>query len=209
MDWDVWNVIGIAAFAVSGAIIAMEEKYDIFGVYVLGLVTAFGGGVIRNAFIGMPIQLLWKQELLIYTALIAVTLVIICPAVWFATLRNWLTFFDAIGLSAFSIQGALYATKMNHPLVAVIFAAVMTGIGGGVVRDVLAGRKPLVFQKEIYAMWSVLIGVAIGLKWADTVAELYVLFAAVVILRMVSVQYDWRLPGRLWRTASLVERVSR
>jgi uncharacterized membrane protein YeiH len=197
MAWDVWNVIGIAAFAVSGAIIAMEEKYDIFGVYVLGLVTAFGGGVIRNAFIGMPIQLLWKQELLIYTALIAVTLVIICPAIWFATLRKWLTFFDAIGLSAFSIQGALYATKMNQPLVAVIFAAVMTGIGGGVVRDMLAGRKPLVLQKEIYALWSVLIGVAIGLKWADTVAELYVLFAVVVILRMVSVQYDWRLPGRL------------
>ena len=67
----------------------MEEKYDIFGVYVLGLVTAFGGGGIRNAFIGMPIQLLWKQELLIYTALIAVTLVIICPAIWFATLRKW------------------------------------------------------------------------------------------------------------------------
>jgi uncharacterized membrane protein YeiH len=197
MAWDVWNVIGIATFAVSGAIIAMEEKYDIFGVYVLGLVTAFGGGVIRNAFIGMPIQLLWKQELLIYTALIAVTLVIICPAIWFATLRKWLTFFDAIGLSAFSIQGALYATKMNQPLVAVIFAAVMTGIGGGVVRDMLAGRKPLVLQKEIYALWSVLIGVAIGLKWADTVAELYVLFAVVVILRMVSVQYDWRLPGRL------------
>jgi uncharacterized membrane protein YeiH len=197
MAWDVWNVIGIAAFAVSGAIIAMEEKYDIFGVYVLGLVTAFGGGVIRNAFIGMPIQLLWKQELLIYTALIAVTLVIICPVIWFATLRKWLTFFDAIGLSAFSIQGALYATKMNQPLVAVIFAAVMTGIGGGVVRDMLAGRKPLVLQKEIYALWSVLIGVAIGLKWADTVAELYVLFAVVVILRMVSVQYDWRLPGRL------------
>jgi uncharacterized membrane protein YeiH len=129
--------------------------------------------------------------------LIAVTLVIICPAIWFATLRKWLTFFDAIGLSAFSIQGALYATKMNQPLVAVIFAAVMTGIGGGVVRDMLAGRKPLVLQKEIYALWSVLIGVAIGLKWADTVAELYVLFAVVVILRMVSVQYDWRLPGRL------------
>jgi uncharacterized membrane protein YeiH len=195
--WDLFNIIGIAAFAVSGALVAMEERYDLFGVYVLGLVTAFGGGVIRNALIGLPAHLLWKQELLIYVALAAVTLVCILPSTWLGTGKKWLNFFDAIGLAAFSIQGALYAAEKGLPLVAVIFAAVMTGIGGGIVRDLLAGRKPLVFRKEIYALWSVLIGLAIGFGWARFGMDLYVLFIVAVVLRMVSAVYDWQLPGRM------------
>jgi len=197
LTWDLLNFIGIAAFAVSGALVAMEEKYDIFGVYVLGLVTAFGGGVIRNGLIGIPIDLLWKQEGLIYAAILFITLVCLCPALWFRTWKKWLNFFDAIGLSAFFIQGALYAYGKELPLVAVIFAAVMTGIGGGIIRDVLAGRKPLVFQKEIYALWSVLIGVAIGLGWVREGLGMYALFGLIVALRMISVFYNWRLPGRL------------
>jgi uncharacterized membrane protein YeiH len=197
MAWDLLNIIGIAAFAVSGALVAMEEKYDIFGFYVLGLVTAFGGGVIRNVLIGLPINTLWKQELLIYVALIAITFVAICPSIWLNYCKKWLNFFDAIGLSAFSIQGALYATGKNLPLVAVIFAAVMTGIGGGVIRDLLAGRKPLVFQKEIYAFWAMLSGVVIGLGWGDDNWSLYLLCAVIVALRMLSCVLKWHLPGRL------------
>lgn len=196
MTWDLFNIIGIAAFAISGAIVAMEEKYDIFGIYVLGLVTAFGGGIIRNALIGLPISTLWKQELFIYTGLIAITLICLLPKIWISYWKKWLNFFDAIGLSAFSIQGALYAAEIHLPLVAVIIASVMTGIGGGVIRDVLAGRKPLVFQREIYALWSIVIGVVIGLKWISNSWELYVLFVVIVGLRQLSTFYNWCLPGR-------------
>ncbi|SEN13100.1 trimeric intracellular cation channel family protein [Lihuaxuella thermophila] len=197
MTWDLFNLIGIAAFAISGAIVAMEEKYDIFGIYVLGLVTAFGGGIIRNALIGLPISTLWKQELFIYTALIAITLICLLPKIRISYWQKWLNFFDAIGLSAFSIQGALYAAEIQLPLVAVIIASVMTGIGGGVIRDVLAGRKPLVFQREIYALWSILIGIVIGLKWLTHSWELYALFVVIVGLRQLSAFYNWCLPGRL------------
>ncbi|MFC7441672.1 trimeric intracellular cation channel family protein [Laceyella putida] len=197
MSWELFNVLGISAFAISGAIIATEEKYDLFGAYVLGLVTAFGGGVIRNALIGLPTDALWKQELMIYVALIAITLVLFCPSPWFQYWKKWLNFFDAIGLAAFSIQGALYATDKGLPLVAVIFAAVMTGIGGGLIRDVLAGRKPLVLQKEIYALWSVIIGVVVGLHWVSGNVQLLVLCGLIVALRMVSTIYGWHLPGRI------------
>jgi uncharacterized membrane protein YeiH len=197
MLWEWLNFIGIIAFAISGALVAIEEKYDIFGLYVLGLVTAFGGGIIRNACIGLPVGSLWKQEMLIYAALIAITFVSISPALWLKFCRKWLNFFDAIGLSAFSIQGALYATEKQLPLVAVIFAAVMTGIGGGIIRDVLAGRKPLVFQKEVYAFWAILCGVAVGLKWVDAPWEFYSLCAVIVALRMLSTAMKWHLPSRL------------
>ncbi|MBA4544080.1 MULTISPECIES: trimeric intracellular cation channel family protein [Thermoactinomyces] len=197
MSWEWLNFVGIVAFAVSGALVAIEERYDIFGLYVLGLVTAFGGGIIRNACIGLPVGDLWKQEMLIYAALIAITFVSMSPSLWLKFCRKWLNFFDAIGLSAFSIQGALFATGKHLPLVAVIFAAVMTGIGGGIIRDVLAGRKPLVFQREVYAFWAIVSGVAVGLKWVDTPWEFYFLCAVIVTLRMMSTALKWHLPGRL------------
>lgn len=205
MTWDILNVLGIAAFAVSGALIAIEEKYDIFGIYVLGFVTAFGGGVIRNILIGLPVSMLWEQEIFIYIALIAVTFISMSPSLWLQSIKKWLNFFDAIGLAAFSIQGALFAVKTEMPLVAVIVASVLTGIGGGIVRDLLAGRKPLVFHKEVYALWSILSGLLIGSNLVNDPWEYYVVFILVVVLRMLSTFYQWRLPNRLVRERSVFD----
>ncbi len=196
MNWELFSLIGTIAFAVSGSIVAMEEDYDILGVFVLGLVTAFGGGVIRNLLIGIPVTTLWEQGLYLKTALIAMTLVFFLPGRWIQRWKTWGIFFDAIGLSAFSIQGALYAADMRHPISAIIVAAVMTGIGGGIIRDVLAARKPLVLREEIYAVWSMLAGLVVGLGWAKGPVPLLILFVAVIALRMLSVYFKWRLPRR-------------
>lgn len=177
----------------------MEEEYDILGVYVLGLVTAFGGGVIRNLLIGKPIVLLWEQGIYFQIALFAMTLVFFMPVRFIRLWKTWEAFFDAIGLAAFSIQGALYATNMGHPLSAIIVAAVLTGIGGGIVRDVLAGRKPLVLKDEIYAVWGMLAGALVGLGWTQGAWQLAVLFTLIVVLRMLSVFYKWKLPKRSLR----------
>src|SRR6478609_11687569 len=85
VDMDIFGVfslIGTIAFAVSGAIVAMEEEYDILGVFVLGLVTAFGGGVIRNLLIGVPVTSLWSQGSLLKIALIAMTIAFLLPVKW-------------------------------------------------------------------------------------------------------------------------------
>lgn len=204
MSMDIFNVfslIGTIAFAVSGAVVAMEEEYDILGVYVLGLVTAFGGGVVRNLLIGVPVTTLWSQGYLFLTALSAMTIVFLLPVRWILRWRRSEAFFDAIGLSAFAIQGALYATKMEHPLSAVLVAAMLTGIGGGIIRDVLAGRKPLVLKDEIYAVWAMLAGVAIGLGWFKSTVELLALFVIIITFRMLSVYYKWKLPRRSLRGA--------
>lgn len=192
----VFSIIGTIAFAVSGAIVAMEEEYDILGVFVLGLVTAFGGGVVRNVLIGVPVTSLWSQGHLFVIAMIAMTVTFVLPTSWIGTWRKGEAFFDAIGLSAFAIQGALYANGMNHPLSAVLVAAMLTGIGGGLIRDLLAGRKPLVLRDEIYAVWAMLAGFAIWLGWFYTTLDLLALFTMITVMRMLSVYFKWRLPRR-------------
>ncbi len=201
MTWDALNVIGTIAFAVSGAIAAMEEDYDMLGVYFLALVTAFGGGAIRNVLIGLPVSALWGQGEYFILALVATTVVFILPQLWFNHVKHWM-FFDAMGLAAFAIQGAKYAVDMNLPTSAVVVAAVLTGSGGGIIRDVLAGRKPLIFRDEIYGLWAMLGGLLVAKGVGDTTFEAVILYAAIVGLRMLSVVYSWTLPKRKLRSLS-------
>lgn len=196
MTWEVLSIIGTIAFAVSGAIVAMEEEYDILGVYILGIVTAFGGGAIRNLLIGVPISALWEQGMLFQIALLAMTTVFLFPNNLLRHWQKWGNFTDAIGLSAFAIQGALYASDMNHPISAVVVAAVLTGSGGGIIRDLLAGRKPLVLKSEIYAVWAVLAGLVIGFDLAHSSLHLYTLFIMLVVCRVLSYTNKWRLPNK-------------
>ncbi|WP_121661489.1 trimeric intracellular cation channel family protein [Metabacillus litoralis] len=208
MTWDVLSIIGTIAFAISGAIVAMEEEYDILGVYILGIVTAFGGGAIRNLLIGVPVSALWEQGVLFQVALFAMTIVFLFPNRLLQHWEKWGNFTDAIGLSAFAIQGALYAVNMNHPISAVIVAAVLTGSGGGIVRDILAGRKPLVLRAEIYAFWAIIAGFLIGFKLVNDPFELYILFGLIVLLRVLSYTYKWRLPNRSFKPSSNNETIS-
>ncbi len=194
--WDVLSIIGTIAFAVSGAIVAMEEEYDLFGVYLLGIVTAFGGGAIRNLLIGVPVSALWEQEMMFQIALFAITAVFLFPNNLLKHWHRWGNFFDAIGLSAFAIQGALFAVNLGLPISAIVVAAVLTGSGGGIVRDVLAKRKPLVLRNEVYAVWAVITGLVIGFGIAKDDISLYVVFVLTTTLRVVSYLYKWRLPFR-------------
>lgn len=196
MTWEVLSMIGTVAFAISGAIVAMEEEYDILGIYILGIVTAFGGGAVRNLLIGVPVSVIWEQEILFHIALFAMTTVFLFPQKLLRHWHKWGNLTDAIGLSAFAIQGALYAVQMNHSTSAVVVAAVLTGSGGGILRDLLAGRKPLVLRAEIYAFWAILAGLFIGFEIAKTPLELYGLFIGIVVLRVLSFSYKWKLPNR-------------
>lgn len=208
VTWEVLSIIGTIAFAISGAIVAMEEEYDILGVYILGIVTAFGGGAIRNLLIGVPVSALWEQGLLFHVALFSMTVVFLFPNRLLQHWHKWGNLTDAIGLSAFAIQGALYAVEMNHPLSAIIVAAVLTGSGGGIVRDVLAGRKPLVLRAEIYAFWAIIAGLLIGFKIIDQPFELYILFILIVLLRVLSYTYKWHLPNRSFLSSSKKKTIS-
>lgn len=206
--WDIFNIIGTIAFAISGTIVAMEEEYDLLGVYILGLATAFGGGAIRNLLIGVPVSALWEQGTLFLMAVIVMTIVFVFPNLILKRWEKWGLYTDAMGLAAFAIQGALYATEMNHPIFAVIIAALLTGSGGGVIRDLLAKRKPLLLHTDIYGVWAMLAGLVIGLEWANQHWELYLLFILIVALRILTVFYNWKLPYRSIRGSHVSFKIS-
>ncbi|MCM3569826.1 trimeric intracellular cation channel family protein [Neobacillus mesonae] len=194
MTWDMLNIIGTIAFAISGAIIAMEEDYDLLGICILGLTTAFGGGMVRNLLIGIPIETVWTQSHLFEIALLSIIVVFLLPNMVMRCWNRWGTFFDAIGLAAFSIQGANYAVQSGAPLSAVLIASTLTGVGGGLVRDILARRKPMIFHSEVYAAWGILTGLSIGLDWVHGTFEIMILLVLIVSLRMCSVLFKWNLP---------------
>jgi len=194
VTWDVLNIIGTIAFAISGTLVATEENYDILGAYIMGFTAAFGGGLIRNLLIGVSVDGVWQQNTLFMIAFVAITFAFLLPKKWKNPLEKSAVLFDAIGLSAFSIQGANYAISINAPAIAVVTAAVMTGAGGGVIRDILAGRKPMVFHYEIYALWAIIAGLIIGIDWISGPYVVFTLFISIVVLRIASVYYKWNLP---------------
>ncbi|WP_285766710.1 trimeric intracellular cation channel family protein [Peribacillus sp. SI8-4] len=196
MTWDILNIIGTIAFAISGAFIAREVNYDLLGGYVLGFTTAFGGGLVRNLLIEIPIDLIWSQGFLFGIAFLGITIAFFLPDNWIGHLKKWVIFFDAIGLAAFAIQGANYAVSIQAPLIAVIVAAVMTGAGGGMIRDVFAGRKPMIFHSEIYALWAAFAGFTIGLDVIRGPYATSFLLILIVVFRMISVHLKWNLPHK-------------
>ena len=194
MAWEVFSFIGTAAFAISGALVAMEEKYDIFGVYILGIVTAFGGGALRNVLLGIPASVLWSQDFLFIVASVLITFIFFFSKSILPHWNRWGTYFDAIGLAAFAIQGAMLAVDKNMSLYAIMVAAVLTGAGGGVIRDLLAGRRPLIFRNDIYAIWAVGAGLFVGIGLHGIDWALYLLLVIVATLRILSYRFKWELP---------------
>lgn len=197
MDWELLNVIGTIAFATSGAIVAMEEDYDFIGVLFLGMTASFGGGIVRDLLLGIPLEAFWSQTTLQYVAIASSAVIYLLPRRW---IRRWMRlamYLDAAGLAAFAIQGAVYAAEVRLSPLAVVLAAIMTGTGGGIIRDVLARRRPLVFQNTtLYVVWAMLAGGAIALGLPTTPASLFCLLVVIAGLRIASVVFEWRLPLR-------------
>lgn len=194
MNWAVLDILGAIAFGISGTLVASEENYDLLGAYILGFTTAFGGGTIRNLLLGASVEGIWIQRNLFIIAFVSITFAFFFPHKWKSHFIHTAVFFDAVGLAAFAIQGANYAVSIDAPLVAVVTAAVLTGSGGGMVRDLLAGRKPMIFYSEIYALWAAFAGLFIGLGWISGPYVVTVLFVALIALRVASVYYKWTLP---------------
>lgn len=199
--WAIGDTIGIIAFVISGSLVAVEEDYDIFGILLLGLMTGYGGGVIRNLLLGIPVSSLWHPGWLPMIALLTALGMAIVPIQWGKAGQKLLSLFDAIGLSAFAIQGAQYAFAGHHSVVDITLAATITGIGGGVIRDILAGRKPFVLRSnEYYAIWAMLDGLIMASGLVRTHWSVFVLFIVTVGLRLLSAIYHWKVPRHRWST---------
>ncbi len=190
------EAIGTFAFAVSGAMAAIRSRFDIFGVLVLAFVTAIGGGTIRDVLIGnLPVN--WLTDTLAIVSIIAGCAVTLLVYRHIRVVEGWLFFFDAAGLGLFTVMGTQIGLEAGMSVGISIALGTITGCFGGVLRDVLAGSKPLIFQKEIYAMAAICGGLVFWLileVWDALLIAQVTGILSIVLIRVVAVRFGLGLP---------------
>lgn len=189
------ELLGTVAFTISGAFSAMQKRLDLFGVLVIGFITAIGGGTIRDVLIGhTPVS--WMRDVTVPAVILSTTVFTMLFKKYVKNLKVTLFLFDALGLGLFTVIGAQRGLAAGiNPGVCVALGTI-TGCFGGVLRDVLLNHKPVLFHKEIYATACI----AGGLFYIFGVQFIPVQFAeaiAVIIIcaiRIMAVKYNWKLP---------------
>ncbi|WP_290772225.1 trimeric intracellular cation channel family protein [Anaerofustis sp.] len=200
------EIIGIIAFAISGAMAAIEKELDIFGVIVLGVTTALGGGIIRDLILAINPPAMFINGN--YTALAAAfsLLVFICFYYNYDYMQKHMDFFDhalnifdAVGLGVFVILGintAMFAGYVDNNFL-LLFIGSITGVGGGMLRDIMIRNVPFVLRKRIYALAAIIGGslYLILLKnGVNSDISVVVGIVSVIVIRLLSRKYKWALP---------------
>jgi len=189
------QLVGIAAFAVSGALVAGERQMDWFGVMVLGIIVAVGGGTLRDFLLDAPV--FWISQSWYIAVAAAAALATIPVARWAQKARRPVAIADAVGLAVFVALGTRKALEMDTSAFVAVIMGVVTGIVGGIIRDVLANRTPIILKKEVYALaaltGAVLYVLADGYG-IDPTFSLWGSIAAVLAIRLPAIFYDWSIP---------------
>ena len=191
------DYIGVLVFGISGALKAGQRDMDVFGMFVLALITGVGGGTIRDVLLGeSPMFWLKDMNYLALCVLATVGVLVLAPRIvqW----EKGLLLFDAIGLGVFTVIGTTKGVQAELPIPACIGLGCVTGIGGGVLRDVLALTRPIVLHREIYALASLggaALWLALDYYGVLPAVSLLVAGLSVVIIRLLAVRYKWGLPS--------------
>lgn len=198
-----FEVIGTISFAVSGAFTAIKKNMDIFGVVILGLTTAVGGGIIRDLILGITPPKTFQDPL--YAVIAIVSSIVVFVLVYMKKLEYEnhvyeliMLVMDTIGLAAFTVvgMGVAYGQQTEYSSFLLIFVGVITGVGGGVMRDLFAGDRPYIFVKHVYACASIVGAVVceiMSMAFSYT-AGMVSGIIVIVTLRFLSAYFRWNLP---------------
>lgn len=201
----VLELIGAAAFAVSGAMAAIEKRADIFGVLFLAVTTALGGGVIRDVLIGRIPPVMFVSYWYLLISVVAALAVFIDAYLRSEKYKLHLdkldavnNIFDAIGLAVFTVSGMNAAMPVSDNVILVLFVGMCTGVGGGMLRDVMTNTMPKVLRKRVYAVASLLGGglyYAMYALGANQLASIGCGMLLIFALRLFATIYKWNLPS--------------
>ena len=197
------ELLGTAAFALSGAMIALRHEMDLFGVCMLGLVTACGGGVLRDLLLGQLPPVMFREPVFALVAVVA-SLIMFLPVVrrslhaHESTYERTLLLLDSAGLGIFTAMGvaATFRAGYGGNVFFSVFLGSITGVGGGVLRDVLAGQRPYIFVKHIYAIAAIIGALLCALLWNPLGQReaMLICLASVILIRLLAAHYRWSLP---------------
>lgn len=201
--WYMFDMIGTIAFAVSGALVGVARKMDIFGMTVLALATAIGGGIVRDVLLGyFPPNSL--RNVVYVTVVLVVTVIVFLiynsryrKHAMGPRSRAGYLLADALGLASFTVTGASAGFKLYPELpIFIVLLGTITAVGGGIIRDMLAQRIPSVLKEDVYALPSIIGGIVYYLmvtsSW-DSMA-VYGAFTVVLVIRLLAIKYNWSLP---------------
>jgi len=192
------NLLGIATFSVAGSLRGIREGLDLLGIATLGVITSLGGGILRDIIVGkVPNALTSPYDMTV--ALIGVMISLLLYRKTKRQIESKYTFLmlDAIGLSAFTTTGAILAYKTEVSFYGIVLLATITGVGGGVIGDVLLRKVPWVLREDFYATCSIIGAVAfyISVKVSgDLTFSSIVCFLTTLTIRTLAIAFKWRLP---------------
>lgn len=191
------DVIGTFAFAISGAAAAKQRGMDVFGIGAIAFTVACGGGIIRDVCIGAIPPAGLKTWFYLVTALIAAVVTIgLYPLV--RRLNRPVLFFDAAGLSMFAVTGAQKALSYGTNGEVAVLLGILTAVGGGVLRDVLLNRVPVILQKEIYASAALVAALIVVAghyyNWLTTDWVAIIALSLCFTIRILALTFHWNLP---------------
>lgn len=207
LTWFIFEILGTVAFAVSGAAVGLAKKMDVFGIAVLSVATAVGGGMIRDVMAGIVPPFALRSSMGITLSLMTAAIISMGAKKYFHPLRGKkmirviYQMSDSLGLAAFAVTGALTAIESypGYKYILPVMLALITAVGGGILRDLLAQRVPVVLYADIYAVAAVLGGVVICVLRPVTGVETasWAGFFSVLFLRICAVRFGWNLyrPG--------------
>jgi uncharacterized membrane protein YeiH len=190
------DLLGTIAFAASGALAGVRRGMDLLGVIVLGIVTATGGGVVRDLLLNDTPPFCFKNELYLYLALAASIVVFLTPRS-FERMNRAMLLLDALGLGTFLVIGTSKALSYQLGFMGAVIMGVMTATCGGLIRDTLSNEIPLILQREIYASACVAGGALYyGLYQAGVPTALNLTVSALVVIaiRCAAILRGWQLP---------------
>lgn len=189
------EVIGTFAFAVSGIRLAAYKNFDLFGAYTIGLVTAIGGGTLRDLLLDQPP--FWMLNWLYLGVTGASLAIVVVFRAWLVSMNKTLFIFDTVGLALFVVIGISKTLSVGYDMWVAVIMGMITGSFGGVMRDILINEMPLFFRKDIYATACIAGGV---IYWIltyltdDVIIQQSACAVTVIALRMFAIHYNWSLP---------------